>query len=44
MKNLFPLLKSRHAFFGFHKVYGMQNDPDGLFDHSIVDIIDLKKN
>ena len=26
MKNLFPSLKSRHTFFGFHRVYGMQND------------------
>ena len=26
MKNLFPSLKSRHTFFGFHRVYGMQSD------------------
>ena len=25
MKTLFPSLKSRHTFFGFHRVYGMQN-------------------
>ena len=26
MKHLFPSLKSRHTFFGFHRVYGMQNN------------------
>ena len=26
LKNLFPSLKSCHTFFGFHRVYGMQND------------------
>ena len=26
MKHLFPSLKSCHTFFGFHRVYGMQND------------------